>query len=57
MLDTMTLTKVAAGLCGALLILLLGKWAATGLYATGGGHHGGEQAYVIDTGADDSAGT
>lgn len=47
MFDTMTFTKIAAGLCGALLILLLGKWAATELYHVGG--HG-EQAYVIDTG-------
>ncbi|MCR9124701.1 MAG: cytochrome c family protein [Rhodobacteraceae bacterium] len=48
MLDTMTFTKAAGGLCGALLILLLGKWAAQELYHVGG--HG-EQAYVIDTGA------
>jgi cytochrome c len=49
MFDTMTITKIAASLCGALLILLLGKWAAEGLYYSGG--HG-EQAYVIDTGAE-----
>lgn len=54
MFDTMTLTKIASGLCGALLILLLGKWAAEGLYHVGG-HGGGEQAYVIDTGAEDTA--
>ena len=54
MFDTMTMTKVAGSLCGALLILLLGKWAADGLYHTGGGH-GGEQAYVIDTGAEEAA--
>lgn len=48
MFDTMTFTKIAGSLCGALLILLLGKWAADVLYSTGG--HGGEQSYVIDTG-------
>lgn len=52
MLDTMTLTKATAGVCGALLILLLGKWAAAGIYNSGG--HGEEQAYVIDTGAEES---
>ena len=32
MFDTMTLTEIAAGLCGALLVFLLGKWAADELY-------------------------
>ena len=50
MFDTMTFTKIAASLCGALLVLLLGKWAADELYHAGG--HGGEQSYVIDTGAE-----
>ena len=49
-MDTMTYTKIAGGLCGAFLVFLLGKWAAEEIYHTGGGH-GGEQAYVIDTGA------
>jgi cytochrome c len=53
MLDTMTFTKIASGLCGALLILLLGKWAAEELYHVGG--HG-EASYVIDTGAEEGAG-
>ena len=53
MFDTMTLTKIAGSLCGALLILLLGKWAAEGLYHMGS--HGGEQSYVVDTGAEDSS--
>lgn len=53
MLDTMTLTKIAAGFCGAFLILLLGKWVAEEIYHVGG--HGHEQAYVIDTGADEDA--
>lgn len=52
MLDTMTLTKATAGVCGALLILLLGKWAAEEMYHVAG--HG-EQAYVIDTGAEEGA--
>lgn len=51
MFDTMTMTKIAASLCGALLVLLLGKWAAEVTYHVGG--HGAEQAYVIDTGADE----
>ena len=56
MFDTMTMTKVLGALCGSLLVFLLGGWAASALYTTGGGH-GGEatQAYTIDTGADDAA--
>lgn len=52
MFDTMTFTKIVGSLCGALLILLLGKWAADALYHSGG--HG-EQSYVIDTGVDEAA--
>ncbi len=52
MLDTMTFTKVAASLCGALLIFLLGSWAARVLYSVDG--HG-EQAYIIETGEEDTA--
>ncbi|UZD90249.1 c-type cytochrome [Cognatishimia activa] len=53
MFDTMTLTKVTGALCGALLVFLLGAWAADALYSTGGGHgaHGGEEAkqgYAIE---------
>ncbi|WP_299286405.1 cytochrome c family protein [uncultured Tateyamaria sp.] len=51
MFDTMTFTKIAASFCGALLILLLGQWAADELYHSGG--HG-EQSYVIDTGAEEA---
>ena len=54
MFNTMTITKAVAGVCGALLIFLLGTWVATSLYATGGGHGAeGEltQAYTIETGA------
>ena len=52
MFDTMTFTKIAAGLCGSLLVFLLGKWAAEELYHM---DSHGEQAYVIDTGADEAA--
>lgn len=56
MFDTMTITKLLGGLCGAFLIFLLGNWAGESLYATGsaeGGH--GEahaDAYPIETGDD-----
>lgn len=58
MFDTMVFTKVVGAFCGALLVFLLGQWAAESLYSVGGGHgHGhGEQAYVIDTGAEDDTG-
>ncbi len=49
MFDTMTSTKIIGAFCGALLVFMLGKWAAEGLYATGGGHGGEDHAagYVI----------
>ncbi len=52
MFDTMTLTKVTASVCGALLFYLMGSWAADTLYASHTGGHGEEaaQAYTIDTG-------
>lgn len=55
MFDTMTMTKVVGAGCGSLLVFLLGGWAASALYTTGGGH-GGEatQAYTIATGADEA---
>jgi cytochrome c len=52
----MTITKAGGALCGALLIYLLGVWAAETIYHPGG--HGGEgehQAYVIDTGTSGEA--
>jgi cytochrome c len=51
MFDTMTMTKVVGAACGSLLVFMLGGWAATELYSTGGGGHGGEaaQAYTIET--------
>ncbi len=55
MFDTMTMTKVLGAVCGSLLVFLLGGWAASALYTTGGGHaEGHEQAYVIDTGASEA---
>ena len=45
MFDTMTLTKATAGVCGAFLVLLLGKWGAEALYHM---DSHGEAAYVID---------
>ncbi|WP_299849099.1 cytochrome c family protein [uncultured Roseovarius sp.] len=57
MFDTMTLTKIVGSLCGALLVLLMGKWAGELLYDTSPGHGDGHgQAYIIDTGSDDSGG-
>ncbi|HSF65332.1 MAG TPA: cytochrome c family protein [Paracoccaceae bacterium] len=53
--DTMTFTKVLGAVCGSLLVYLLGAWAAESLYHTGGGHGEMEQAYVIDTGVEETA--
>ncbi len=57
MFDTMTMTKLAGGLFGALLVFLVGKWVSEEIYAMHKSHgyddHG--QAYVIDTGAGDGA--
>lgn len=52
MFDTMTLTKAVAGFCGALLIFLLGTWAADTIYGSPKAHGEEEvaQAYSIDTG-------
>ena len=51
MFDTMTVTKAAGALIGALLFLLLANWGASALYHVGSGGHGeGEehaQAYTI----------
>ena len=55
MLDTMTITKLLGGLCGALLIFLLGHWLAKELYHVGGGHGDHKQAYFIDTGEEETA--
>ncbi|MCZ4353109.1 cytochrome c family protein [Roseovarius aestuarii] len=60
MFDTMTLTKVLGGFCGAFLIFLLGKFAAETIYTAKAGQddgHGGAhvQGYMIDTGSDEGA--
>lgn len=51
MFDTMTMTKLVGGFCGAFLIFLLGGFFAEFIYHPasdhGDDHH---QAYVIDTG-------
>lgn len=46
----MTLTKIAAALCGSLLVFLFALWLAESLYHVGGDSHGGhnEAAYVIE---------
>lgn len=55
MFDTMTLTKTAGALCGALLIFLMANWASHSIFSIGGGH-GDEhvQGFVIDTGAEEA---
>lgn len=52
MFDTMTMTKIMGGFCGAFLVFLLGGFFAEFIYHE---HHGDDhhQAYTIDTGADD----
>lgn len=52
MFDTMTLTKIVGGFCGALLVFLLGGWFAQAIYGTGEesraeGEEEVRQAYVI----------
>jgi cytochrome c len=55
MFDTMTMTKLLGGFCGAFLIFLLGGFGAEFIYHKaehkGEGHH---QAYTIETGGDDA---
>ena len=50
MLDTMTITKAVGSGCGALLVFLMGSWAAEAIYGTPEAHGEGEhaQAYVIE---------
>jgi cytochrome c len=50
----MTFTKIVGSFCGALLIFLLGKWAAETLYHVGGAHGEEVAVYVIETGEDDA---
>ncbi|GLT11876.1 cytochrome c family protein [Sulfitobacter sp. PR48] len=51
MFDTMTITKIAGGLFGAWLILLLGKWAGEEIYHA---EAHGDQSYVIEVASADS---
>ncbi|MFT5065845.1 MAG: cytochrome c [Yoonia sp.] len=50
MFDTMTMTKVMGGACGALLVFMLGGWAAETIYHGGEGGHGEDhaQGYKIE---------
>lgn len=60
MFDTMTLTKIVGGVCGAFLIFLLGNWAAESLYHVGPKGHGeGEHArgYAIEVAAAEGGAT
>ncbi|ROU01304.1 c-type cytochrome [Histidinibacterium lentulum] len=52
MFDTMTLTKLLGGFCGALLIFLLGSWASSAIYGSYGHYHP-EQAYIIPVEGDE----
>lgn len=55
MFDTMTFTKTLGAFCGALLVFLLGNWAAESLYHVGGEHGHEVAAYVIEV--EDAAAT
>jgi len=55
MFDTMTFTKIMGGLCGSLLVFLLGAWVSETVYHGAGGHGDDhQQAYVIDTGVEEA---
>ena len=58
MFDTMTLTKIVGGFCGALLVFLLAGWAGEMLYHVGGEGHGEDtaQAYIIEVEETDDGG-
>lgn len=56
MFDTMTMTKVLGGFCGAFLIFLLGGFFAEFIYHEPASHGEVHQAYTIDTGSDDHGG-
>lgn len=55
MFDTMTLTKIVGGFCGAFLVFLLGGLVADAIYEEAepyGGEH--KQAWTVETGEDDA---
>ncbi len=58
-MDTMKLTKIVGGVCGALLVYLLINWVATSMYHMGGNDHGeGEKhasGYEIEIESNDAA--
>lgn len=58
MLDTMTITKAVGAGCGALLVLLMGSWAADAIYGTPEVHGDEEhaQAYAIEVAEAEPAG-
>ena len=45
-MDTMKLTKIVGGLCGALLVYLLISWAAENMYHMGGDGHAEGQEHM-----------
>lgn len=56
MFDTMTMTKILGGFCGAFLVFLLGGFAAEFIYHEPKSHGDGDdhhQAYTIDTGVEE----
>jgi cytochrome c len=55
MLDTMTFTKVLGALCGSLLVFMLVGTVSAALFYPGGHGDHGEQAFRIDTGAEEPA--
>lgn len=57
MFDTMTLTKIVGGFCGAFLVFLLGGFFSEFIYHEPASHDGEvHQAYTIDTGDDGHGG-
>ena len=57
MFDTMTLTKLVGGVCGALLIFLFGNWAAESIYGFGEEGHGEATLAYSVAGAETMAAT
>jgi len=55
-MDTMTFTKIIGGFCGALLVFLLGNWAAESLYHVGPSGHGEEHVAGYEIALEDGEG-
>jgi cytochrome c len=47
-MDTMTFTKAGGAVCAALLVFLLGAWAAEGLYHVGSSDYGEDDAFGFE---------